>query len=152
SANTWVVHFPMKAPDGAITRKDRTAIQQCEFWLQNKLHWTEHNPSVTITYQPEEVIEVMKWAWEHLEVIGGMTFLPAMDAQYAQMPYVEITREEYEILAEKFPKIDFSKLYRYEEEDLTKAAQELACMAGACEIEYVPQPGEKIQAFAGAVE
>lgn len=152
NANTWVVHFPMKAPDGAITRKDRTAIQQCEFWLQNKLHWTEHNPSVTITYQPEEVIEVMKWTWEHLDVIGGMTFLPDMDAQYVQMPYVEITKEEHEILAEKFPKIDFSKLYRYEEEDLTKAAQELACMAGACEIEYVPQPGEPILAFAGAVE
>jgi len=32
--------------------------------------------------------------------------------------------------------IDFSKLYRYEEEDYTKAAQELACMAGACEVEY----------------
>jgi len=23
-ANTWVVHFPMKSPDGAITRKDRS--------------------------------------------------------------------------------------------------------------------------------
>ena len=34
--------------------------------------------------------------------------------------------------------IDFSKLYRYEEEDYTKAAQELACIAGACEIEIVP--------------
>lgn len=139
NANTWVIHFPMKSPEGAITRKDRTAIQQCEFWLQNKLHWTEHNPSVTITYQPEEVIDLMKWTWEHLDVIGGMTFLPATDAQYAQMPYIEITKEEYEALAAKFPKIDFSKLYRYEEEDLTKAAQELSCMAGACEVECIPQ-------------
>jgi ribonucleoside-diphosphate reductase alpha chain len=54
------------------------------------------------------------------------------------MPYEEIDREEYEKLVAKFPKIDFSKLWRYEEEDYTKAAQELACVAGACEIEYVP--------------
>lgn len=136
TANTWVVHFPIKSPDGAITRKDRTAIQQCEFWLQNKLHWTEHNPSVTITYYPHEMIDLMKWVWEHVDMIGGMTFLPAFDAQYAQMPYVEVTKEEYEALAAKFPKIDFSKITRYESEDLTKAAQELACMGGACEVDF----------------
>jgi ribonucleoside-diphosphate reductase alpha chain len=139
NANTWVVHFPMKSPEGAITRKDRTAIQQCEFWLQNKLHWTEHNPSVTITYYPNETMDLIKWVWDHMDLVGGMTFLPAFDAQYAQMPYMEITKEEYEKLAENFPKVDFSKIYRYEEEDLTKAAQELACMGGACEVEFVPQ-------------
>ncbi len=141
NANTYVVHFPVKAPDGSVTRKDRTALQQCEFWLQNKLHWTEHNPSVTITYHQEEILDLMKWVWEHIDVIGGMTFLPAFDAQYAQMPYMEISKEEYEALAAKFPQIDFSKLYRYEEEDLTKAAQELACLGGACEIEFMPQTG-----------
>jgi ribonucleoside-diphosphate reductase alpha chain len=39
-------------------------------------------------------------------------------------------------LAAKFPKIDFSKITRYESEDLTKAAQELACMGGACEVDF----------------
>lgn len=142
TANTWVVHFPIKSPDGAITRKDRTALQQCEFWLQNKLHWTEHNPSVTITYYPHEMIDLMKWVWEHLEMIGGMTFLPAFDAQYAQMPYMEVSKEEYEALAAKFPKIDFSKITRYESEDLTKAAQELACMGGACDIGFDEMKGQ----------
>lgn len=139
NANTWVVHFPMKSPPGAITRKDRTAIAQCEFWLQNKLHWTEHNPSVTITYYPHELMDLMKWVWDHLDMVGGMTFLPALDAQYAQMPYMEISKEEHESLVGKFPKIDFSKIYRYEEEDLTKAAQELACLGGGCEVEFIPQ-------------
>jgi ribonucleoside-diphosphate reductase alpha chain len=62
-----------------------------------------------------------------------MAFLPAFDAQYDQMPYVEIDEEEYQRLATAFPEIDFSKIYRYEEEDLTTAAQELACMSGLCE-------------------
>jgi ribonucleoside-diphosphate reductase alpha chain len=135
NANTWVVHFPVKAPDGALTRNDRTAVQQSEYWLLNKIHWTEHNPSVTITYRPDEVLDLMKWVWDHRDMVGGMAFLPAFDAQYAQLPYIEISGEEYEKLAAAFPKIDFSKVYRYEREDLTNAAQELACSAGVCEIE-----------------
>jgi ribonucleoside-diphosphate reductase alpha chain len=139
TANTWVVHFPVKAPAGAITRNQRSAIEQCEFWLQNKLYWTEHNPSCTITYRPDEVLDLMKWVWEHRDEIGGLSFLPSFDAQYAQMPYVEITKEEYEKLAAAFPTVDFSKIWRYEEEDLTTAAQELACASGACEVEIVPR-------------
>ncbi len=134
-ANTWVAHFPVKSPDGAITRKQRSAAEQCEYWLQNKVFWTEHNPSVTITYQPQEILDLVKWVWEHRDYVGGMSFLPAMDAKYGQMPYEEIDREKYEELAGKFPDIDFAKLFRYEEEDYTKAAQELACVAGACDID-----------------
>ncbi|MBE2220545.1 MAG: recombinase [Anaerolineae bacterium] len=134
NATTWVVHFPVKAPKGAITRNERTALQQCDFWLQNKINYTEHNPSVTITYQQEEVLDIIRWVWENQDKIGGMAFLPAFDAQYDQMPYVDITKEDYEQSSEKFPDIDFSKIYRYEEEDLTTAAQEFACLSGACDI------------------
>ena len=63
-----------------------------------------------------------------------MAFLPAYDAQYDQMPYVEINADEYERLNRAFPEIDFSKIYRYEEEDLTTAAQEFACLAGGCDV------------------
>jgi ribonucleoside-diphosphate reductase alpha chain len=134
-ANTWVVHFPMRSPEGAITRKDRGAIEQCNYWLHNKVHWTEHNPSVTITYKPDEVVELTRWIWEHRDLIGGMAFLPSFDAHYAQLPYIEITRDEYERRVAEFPDIDFSKLWRYESQDLTSAAQELACLAGQCEVD-----------------
>jgi ribonucleoside-triphosphate reductase (thioredoxin) len=134
-ANTWVVHFPIKSPDKSITRNERSAIEQCEYWLQNKLYYTEHNPSVTITYKPDEVLDIIKWVYDKQDKIGGMTFLPAFDAQFDQMPYVEITKEEYDKLAKDFPNIDFSKIYRYEEEDYTTAAQEIACMSGNCDME-----------------
>ncbi len=136
TADTWVVHFPVKSPDGAITRTMRSAIEQCEYWLQNKTHWTEHNPSVTITYHPHEVLDLIKWVWEHQSQINGMTFLPALDAQYDQMPYVEISEEEYRQRVAAFPSIDFSKIWRYEDKDLTTAAQEVACSAGTCELEF----------------
>ncbi len=132
--NTWVVHFPVKSPKGAPTRNERSALEQCDYWLQNKLHYTEHNPSVTITYQENEVLDIIRWIWEHQDKVGGMAFLPAFDAQYDQMPYVDITQAEYKKRAAEFPNIDFSKIYRYEEEDLTTAAQEFACLAGGCDI------------------
>jgi ribonucleoside-diphosphate reductase alpha chain len=34
----------------------------------------------------------------------------------------------------RFPEIDFSKIYRYEENDLTTAAHEIACGSGQCDI------------------
>ena len=134
NATTWVAHFPVQSPKGSGTRNDRTAIEQCEYWLQNKIQYTEHNPSVTITYRPDEVIDVIHWIWQHQDKLGGMAFLPSTDAQYEQMPYEEIDEERYNRLNEQFPQIDFAKVYRYEEQDLTTAAQELACMAGNCDI------------------
>jgi ribonucleoside-diphosphate reductase alpha chain len=134
NANTYVVHFPVKSPDKSVTRGDRSALEQCEYWLRNKLNYTEHNPSVTITYKPDEVLDIIKWTWENQDKIGGMTFLPAYDASFDQMPYQEIDKKEYEKLVKEFPQIDFSKIYRYEEEDYTTAAQELACMAGNCDV------------------
>jgi ribonucleoside-triphosphate reductase len=132
---TWVVSFPVKAPDGAATRNDRSAVEQCEWWLRNKLHWTEHNPSVTITYKRSEVLDLMKWVWDHREQVGGMAFLPSFDARYDQLPYIEITKEEYERRSAAFPAIDFSKIYRYERDDRSTASSTGACEGPVCLIE-----------------
>ena len=150
TANAWVIHFPIKSPEGSIVRKSRSAIAQCEYWLQTKTYWTEHNPSVTITYNDDEVIDLIKWVSEHRQLVGGMSFLPSFDAKYMQMPYQEITEKEYDDLISKFPNIDFSKLYRYEEEDYTKAAQELACVSGACDIDgLTTEKIEKLDSISG---
>lgn len=134
NATTWVIHFPVKAPDGAVLRRGRGAIEQMDYWLMNKQHWTEHNPSCTISYKPDEVIDLMAWVWDHREVLGGISFLPIDDAHYDLLPYQTITKDEYERRLAEFPAIDFSKVYRYEEEDMTTSAQEVACSAGGdCE-------------------
>lgn len=135
TANTWVIHFPLKAPQGALTRHNLTAIEQCENWLTNKEFWTEHNPSVTISYKEEERQALIDWVVEHKGMIGGMSFLPKDDAQYDQMPNEQITKEEYEKRILEFPFIDFSSLWQYEHEDMTTSSGELACVSGACSIE-----------------
>lgn len=132
-ADTWVIHFPVDASHSSMFKNQVSALEQCKFWKTNKVFWTEHNPSVTITYKPDELMYITKWVYDNQSIVGGMAFLPAFDAKYQQMPFEEIDEKTYYILKGAFPSIDFSKLYRYEEEDYTTAAQELACMAGACE-------------------
>ena len=135
-AITYVVHFPVKSPEGTPTRNDVSAIEQCETWLRNKQYWTEHNPSCTVSYKEDEVIKLLNWVWDHRDLVGGLSFLPSSDAKYEQMPYEEITEAKFEELSKNFPEIDFSKLTLYEHKDMTTAAQEVACLSGACEIDF----------------
>lgn len=135
NADTYVVHFPMKAPDGAQTRNDRTVLEQLEYWKLCKKHLTEHNPSVTITYRPDEVETTEDWIIENLSILGGQAYLPHWDEDITlrQMPNREMTKAEYEEKVADFPVIDYSKVTIFETEDRTTSAQELACSAGLCE-------------------
>ena len=137
TATTYVVHFPVKSPDGATFNHQRTAVEQCEYWLLNKVNYTEHNPSCTITYKPAELPALREWVWEHRAQIGGLSFLPEFDAKYDQMPYETVTKQRYTRLAKAFPEIDFSRVWLYEDHDMTDAAQEVACVGGSCELEMI---------------
>lgn len=134
NATTYVVPFPVKSPDGAVLKDDMSALDQLEFWLCCKENWTEHNPSCTISYGEDELLDVIKWVWQNRAKIGGLSFLPRETKAYAQLPYETVSEEEYEAMVATFPKIDFSKIYRYELQDMTTATSELACFAGACEV------------------
>ena len=133
TATTWVAAFPMKAPDGAITRNDLTAVEHCDYWLMVRKNYTEHKVSATIYYGPDEVEPLMDWLWEHRDEVDGMTFLPRHDIKLDQLPYEEIDRETYERMQAALPEIDFSRMTAYEKMDQTTASQEGACAAGACE-------------------
>ena len=135
---TWVASFPCKSPNGAPTSV--TAVDQCEWWLTNKLHWTEHNPSVTITYEPHEVNDLIEWVVKHKWVLGGMAFLPRFDAKYDQLPYIEIMRDDYERRVRDFPEIDWSMITQFEKNDTTTASQEIACSSGVCSLDDVIVP------------
>lgn len=137
SATTYVLEFPVKAPDGtSVFKDDQTAIEQLEYWKMVKQNYTEHNPSVTISVAEDEWIKVADWVYNNWEIIGGLTFLPKEDKNhvYALAPYEAVSEEKYNELAKNFPEIDFSQIIVYEKEDETQGAKELACSAGTCEI------------------
>lgn len=133
--NTTVLSFPIKAPDAAMTRADMTALEQLEIWKTYKLGWTEHNPSITVSVREDEWIEVFNWVYENWQFVGGISFLPYSEHSYKQAPYQEISEAEYYLATADFPtEIDWSLLSAYEFEDTTTGSQELACVAGNCEI------------------
>ena len=131
--STAVFSFPMKAPKGAVTRDDMTAIEQMENWLVYQRHWCEHKPSVTISVKDHEWMEVGAWVWKYFDEISGISFLPHSDHTYVQAPYQDATKEQYEALRKITPKqIDWISFI--EEDDNTEGAQTLACTGNACEI------------------
>lgn len=133
--NTTVFSFPMKAPEGAITRNEMSAIEQLEFWLKFQRGWCEHKPSVTINVKDHEWMEVGAFVYKHFNEMSGISFLPHDDHVYQQAPYQDITKEEYEDMLSKMPKdIDWALLSNFEYEDHTSSSQTYACSAGSCEI------------------
>jgi hypothetical protein len=129
-----VLEFPVKAPKGAIVAKDVSALEMLEEWKRLKLHFTEHNPSVTIYVGEDEWIKVVNFVYENWDIVGGLSFLPRNDHVYQLAPYEEISKEEYEKRAKALGQLDFSKLVLYEQYDQTTGAKELACSAGVCEL------------------
>ena len=133
--HTYVFSFPMKAPEGAVMRQDMTAIEQLELWLVYQKHWCEHKPSVTISVKEDEWFEVGAWVYKHFDWMSGVSFLPYSEHVYKQAPYQDCDSVVYQRELDKMPKnIDWTQLSAYETTDMTEGAQELACVAGGCEI------------------
>jgi ribonucleoside-triphosphate reductase len=131
---TWVCAFPTKAPEGAVTRDQFDAIAQLEWYLKLQENWSEHNQSITVYVRDDEWLKVGAYVYENFDRIVGVSFLPYDGGSYKQAPYEEITEKEYDKLMATFPAIDYSELSKYELEDGTTGAQQLACVAGNCEV------------------
>jgi len=138
NATTFVIDFPVRAPDNSIFKDDQTAIEQLEYWKNVKINYTEHNPSVTISVGDTEWLEVANWVYKNWDIVGGLSFLPRSEHIYQLAPYETINKEKYEELLKRFEHIDFSKIVTYEKDDDIELKKELACAGGVCEIESVP--------------
>ena len=133
--STTVFSFPVKSPEGAVTRNDMTAIEQLETWLTYQRHWCEHKPSVTISVRDSEWMEVGSFVYKYFDEMSGVSFLPHTDHTYQQAPYQDCSKEEYEELLSSMPKsIDWTELTDYESEDNTAGSQTMACSGDSCEI------------------
>ena len=133
--STMIFSFPVKSPEGSLTRNDLSALEQLNLWLEYQRSWCEHKPSVTISVKDDEWMEVGAFVYKHFDEMSGVSFLPHSDHTYQQAPYQDCTREEYEELLAKMPEsIEWEDLGNYEQEDNTVGSQTLACAAGSCEI------------------
>lgn len=132
---TTVFNFPIRAPEGATTRSDLTALDHLELWKTYQEYWCEHKPSITVSVKEREWPLVGGWVYENFDSISGVSFLPYTDHSYRQAPYQEIGEREYEALKAKMPKsIDWELLKEFEKEDQTSGSQTFACGPDGCEV------------------
>jgi ribonucleoside-triphosphate reductase len=131
--DTTVFSFPMKSPDGCITRDELDSFTHLKLWLAYQRHWCEHKPSITVYVKEADWPAVGAWVWEHFDEISGISFLPWDGGTYKQAPYEEINKETYDRLSATMPKVvNWEDFIEYD--DNVEGAQQLACVSGVCEI------------------
>tara|TARA_R110000824_G_scaffold80564_1_gene202647 strand:- start:13466 stop:15331 length:1866 start_codon:yes stop_codon:yes gene_type:complete len=133
-ASTWVLEFPVKSPDGCITRKDVTALDQLKHYKNLQHNWCEHNASMTVYVRDDEWFEVGNWVYQNWDIINGVSFLPYSGGKYQLAPYEEIDHRTYERLIKGLPLINYNELSSYETQDNTQGKSEFACVGDKCEI------------------
>jgi len=132
SPSTKVFSFPIKSPKGAVVASEMGAMEQLELWEMYQDYWCEHKPSMTCYYRDNEFLEVGQWLYNKFDKVSGISFLPYSEHTYQQAPYEPVDLETYKSLAKEFPKkIDWDIV---EASDMTEGAQQLACVAGVCEV------------------
>lgn len=137
TANTYVLEFPVKAPDKSIFKNDVTALEQLEYWKMVKENYTEHNPSTTISIGDNEWIEVANWIYNNWDIVGGLAFLPRDNHVYQLAPYEATDEKTYKEMLKRLEHIDFAKIVTYEATDNIDSKQELACASGVCSIDDI---------------
>lgn len=135
-----VVSIPQKAPDGAITRQE-TALDLLDRVSKVYNEWitpghrkgaNKNNVSTTVTIKPDEWGEVGEWMWENRNSFTALSVLPYSDHSYIQAPFEDCTKEEFVELYSKLHKINLDDVIEFD--DNTTLSNELACVAGGCEI------------------
>ena len=133
---TTVFYFPIKSPEGSVTREKQSAIEALELWKTLQDSWCEHKPSMTCNVKDDEWLDVAAWVYKNFDNLSGVAFLPHDGGTYKQAPYQEISEEEYTKWLEEHPPvaIDWDDLRFYETTDMTTGSQEFACTGSSCEI------------------
>lgn len=128
--DTTVFYFPIAAPKEAVTRDQVSALNHLRLWSIYREHYTDHNPSVTISVAEDEWMDVGAYVYKNWDNMGGIAFLPRFDHVYSQAPYTEVTEEEYFHAVEAMPnEIRWADLGIYELKDSTSGTGTLACSA-----------------------
>jgi anthranilate/para-aminobenzoate synthase component I len=81
---------------------------------------------VTVTFKPEEADQISKALEMYETRLKSVSFLPLRDHQYAQAPYQEIDKAEYEKAVAKLKPVILT--------GDTHEAEEKFCTTEACEI------------------
>ena len=131
---TSVVFFPIKSL-AERAEKDVTIFEKMSLAATAQRYWSDNSVSVTISFDPEKESEHVGTVLHMYDgQLKTVSFLPSGNFVYPQMPYTQITEEEYEDAIMKLFPIDFAGVYAGMAAD---AVGEMYCTTDACEIKLI---------------
>lgn len=94
---TLVVEIPVDCGKGIRTLREVSMWEQLSLAAFLQEHWADNQVSCTVTFQPESESNQLEHALNYFQYkLKGVSFLPiAEKGSYPQMPYEEISEEEY---------------------------------------------------------
>ena len=83
-------------------------------------HWADNQVSATVTFKPEAEGSQIVHALNYFQYkLKGVSFLPKAPVdKYPQLPYEEITKEQYEQMASKIAELNFEDYNVEDAEDV----------------------------------
>jgi len=131
---TSVVFFPIKSL-AERAEKDVTIFEKMSLAATAQRYWSDNSVSVTVSFDPEKESEHVGTVLHMYDgQLKTVSFLPSGNFVYPQMPYTQITEEEYEDAIMKLFPIDFAGVYAGMAAD---AVGEMYCTTDACEIKLI---------------
>jgi ribonucleoside-triphosphate reductase (thioredoxin) len=134
---TSVVFFPIES-SAVRSEKDVTIFEKMSLAAAAQRYWSDNSVSVTISFDAEtEKQHVGTVLHMYDGQLKTVSFLPEGNTTYPQMPYTQITKEEYEQegVMKLFP-IDFSGVYAGMAAD---AIGESYCTTDSCEVKLITE-------------
>lgn len=136
-----LITFPVAYEDVHFTEVDgkyvnlETAVEQLNRYKLMMDHYVDHNCSVTISYDPSEIPEIIDWIMKNWDSYVGVSFIyrndptkTAKDLGYAYLPQEVVTKEDYEAYVSQLGEVDLGDANSFDE------LQDEGCATGQCPI------------------
>jgi len=132
--STSVVFFPIKS-NAKRAEREVSIFEKTAIAATAQRYWSDNSVSVTVSFDPEKEAEHVGTVLHMYDgQLKTVSFLPMGNFTYPQMPYTQITKEEYEDATMKLFPIDFTGVYAGMASD---AIGDAYCTTDACEIRLI---------------
>jgi hypothetical protein len=134
--STSVVFFPIKS-NAKRAEKEVSIFEKTAIAATAQRYWSDNSVSVTVSFDPEKESEHVGTVLHMYDgQLKTVSFLPMGNFTYPQMPYTQITKEEYEEGTMTLMPIDFSGVYEGMAAD---AIGESYCVTDACLVREITE-------------
>jgi adenosylcobalamin-dependent ribonucleoside-triphosphate reductase len=131
---TSVVYFPIKS-HAVRSEKDVTIFEKMALATTAQRYWSDNSVSVTISFNRDTEAQYIGTVLHmHDGQLKTVSFLPSGNNTYPQMPYIQISEEEYLESEKKLFPIDLTGIYAGMAAD---AIGERYCTTDSCEVKFI---------------